>query len=167
MTIQSKMAFALTLAVTLATVLPGPATAQLVSAERARATLEGTWRVAVTPRNCKTGAKVLPPFQSLLTFAEGGTATETTANPLFFPSERGPGHGVWRRDGRQSYTAASIALITRNGALVETQTIEQTIEMQSADLFYSKATSEFSSPNGKHLATVCAIAVGRRYVLDR
>ena len=57
--------------------------------------LVATWVVQVTQRDCASGAPLGVPFYSLLTFNEGGTMTETTANPMFFPAERGPGHGVW------------------------------------------------------------------------
>lgn len=40
--------------------------------------LEGTWRVQVTLRDCQTGAELRPPAPALLTFAKGGTLTETT-----------------------------------------------------------------------------------------
>ena len=49
--------------------------------------------------------------------------TETTDNPLFFPAERGPGHGVWSFRGGNRYTAATTAFVTLNGALTETQKI--------------------------------------------
>ena len=55
--------------------------------------LEGTWSFQVTLRDCSSGAPLGVPFYSLLTFNEGGTMTETTANAMFYPAERGPGHG--------------------------------------------------------------------------
>ena len=55
--------------------------------------------------------------------------TETTSNPMIYPSERGPGHGVWRQTSRHRYSAFTIALITLNGALTTLQTITQTIEI--------------------------------------
>ena len=55
--------------------------------------LEGTWRVQVTIHDCNTGAPLGPPFASLLSFARGGTITETTSRSS--PAFRGPAHGVW------------------------------------------------------------------------
>jgi len=57
--------------------------------------LVGTWRVDVTLRDCNTGAALASPFRSLLSFARGGTMTETTAR--FSPALRGPGHGIWQQ----------------------------------------------------------------------
>ena len=39
--------------------------------------LVGTWQVKVTLQNCSTGVQIGMPFDSLLTFADGGTLTET------------------------------------------------------------------------------------------
>jgi hypothetical protein len=64
--------------------------------------LEGTWRVQVTIRDCQSGA-ALRTFPALLTFARGGTLTETTTG--FPPALRTPGHGFWRHTGDQTYTA--------------------------------------------------------------
>src|ERR1700730_4806991 len=66
--------------------------------------LEGTWRVQVTQYNCATGA-TRPPFWSLLSFARGGTLTETTSAPAFLPGQRTPGHGVWSSIGQNTYSA--------------------------------------------------------------
>ena len=127
--------------------------------------LEGTWKVEVTQRDCSTGDPLGPPFQSLLTFASGGTMTETTDNPMFFPAERSPGHGVWSFKGGSRYTAATTAFVTLNGALAKTQKITQTIEMgDDLNRFTTvKATVQFFDPNGKLLVTGCATATGVRF----
>lgn len=126
--------------------------------------LEGTWLVEVTLRNCSTQAEVAPPFTSLLTFARGGTATETTAAPAFFPAVRGPGHGVWSSTGKDGYRASTLALITLNGALIKTQTITQKIDLGShAQDFTSSATIQFDSPAGAPIANGCATAIGTRF----
>jgi hypothetical protein len=127
--------------------------------------LEGTWKVEVTQRDCNTGDPLGTPFQSLLTFANGGTMTETTDNPLFFPAERSPGHGVWSSKGESRYTAATTAFVTLNGALTKTQTIRQTIEMGDDPNRFTtvKATVQFFDPNGTLLVTGCATATGVRF----
>jgi hypothetical protein len=105
--------------------------------------LEGTWRVQVTIVNCATGAEG-PPFWSLLTFARGGTLTETTANQAL-PAPRTPGHGVWAWTGPSSFFAASEAfLLFGPGFAPWTQRIEQTIVMTSDDEFDSDARVIFS-----------------------
>lgn len=127
--------------------------------------LEGTWQVVVTQRDCTTGDPLGQPFQSLLTFASGGTMTETTDNPLFFPSERSPGHGVWSFKGGNRYRAATTAFVTLDGALTETQKITQIIEMgDDSNRFNTiKASVQIFDPNGKLLVTGCATATGLRF----
>ena len=124
--------------------------------------LEGTWTVQVTQVDCQSGNPLGNPFQSLLTFGRGGTLTETTSNPNFFPAERGPGHGVWAYK-QPAYSAASTAFITSNGALVKTQTITQNIQLGNGDQLTSAATVQFFDPSGNLLGSGCATATGRRF----
>lgn len=136
--------------------------AQTAAAQSSR--IVGTWRVTVTTHNCATGTPVGMPFQSLLTFAPGGVMTETTANAMFFPADRGPGHGVWSSLGGNSYRAESIAFITVNGALVKTQVITQGIHLDGdGDEFTSNAKVAFYDPSGALLMRGCADATGRRF----
>lgn len=140
--------------------------ALLLGARSAEATqaLEGTWRVRVTVVNCATGKPLGMPFPSLLSFAQGGTLTETTANGSFFPAVRGPGHGSWKATGGKSYDAATEAFITLNGALVRTQRIAQEIVIgDSPDDFFSSASITFYSPAGALLGKGCATAEGERF----
>jgi len=130
--------------------------------------LAGTWQVQINLRNCTSGAPVGAPFYSLLTFADGGTVTETTANSMFFPAIRGPGHGVWSRGRHKGeYSAATVAFITMDGALVKTQTITQVIDMGPGPNKFTtpKAEIEFFDPAGNLLTTGCASAVGSRFGL--
>jgi len=82
--------FALALAIALVLAPRTIANAQSQQAASGRG-LGGTWRVEVTLRDCNTGAPLGSPFRSLLSFARGGTMTETTAR--FSPALRGPGQG--------------------------------------------------------------------------
>ena len=126
--------------------------------------LVGTWTVQVTLADCTTGTPLGSPFPSLLTFARGGTETETTANPMFFPAERSPGHGVWSRIDDRNYSAASTAFITLNGSLVKTQKITQAIQMgASSGSFTSAASVQFFDPAGNLLGAACATAAGQRF----
>jgi hypothetical protein len=74
-------------------------------------TVQGTWAVSGTRQECPNGTAIAPPFKSSLTFDAGGTMTETTDNPMFFPAVRGPGHGVWDHTGRHTYSAHSQAFV--------------------------------------------------------
>lgn len=142
------------------------AAAQQQDQSSRRGSLEGTWLVQVTLRNCQTGAPVgAPPFLSLISFARGGTMTETTSNPSFYPLVRGPGHGVWSRTAGRNYRASSIALITSQGALAQTQVITQAILLDSDRNSFktTKASVQFFKPDGTLILTGCASAVGTRF----
>ncbi|MEO8726354.1 MAG: hypothetical protein ABI383_09525 [Acidobacteriaceae bacterium] len=128
-------------------------------------TLHGTWIVAVQIRNCQTGAPLGMPFRSLLSFAAGGTVTETTENPMFYPALRGPGHGIWSRTGSHNFKASTTAFIALNGSLVKTQRIGQNIEISTDPNQFTttSAVVEFFDPDGNLIQKGCASAVGVRY----
>jgi hypothetical protein len=61
---------------------------------RAKArTIEGTWRVQITLRDCTSGQPPRSPFNALASFARGGTVT--TADGGLSPASRTTGLGVW------------------------------------------------------------------------
>ena len=126
--------------------------------------LEGTWRVTVQLHMCGTTTNIGGPFQSLLTFGRGGTLVEDTANAMFYPAFRSPGHGIWNGQGG-TYSASSMAFITSNGALVMTQRIDQTIVMgdDSNHFTVTNAKVRFFDPSGNFFKQGCANAVGLRY----
>src|SRR5262249_60251678 len=62
-------------------------------------TLEGTWRVTVTLRNCQTGTPIRTVL-ALNTFLPGGSMFET-ANGIL----RSPSHGTWQKIAGHDYTA--------------------------------------------------------------
>jgi hypothetical protein len=142
----------------------GTASAQTEDWDFGGRRLEGSWTVQITLQNCQTGAAMGNPFFSLLTFARGGTAVETTANPMFFPAVRGPGHGVWSHTGPHTFRAVTVAFITSSGVLVKTQTITQTIEMgDDPDSFTTPSASVVFIPtDGGPTITGCATATGTR-----
>jgi hypothetical protein len=147
--------------------LAGCAATQTVQAAETP-TLAGTWQVQITLKDCTTAAPLGQPFQSLLTFAHGGSMTETTSNPGFFPAVRSPGHGNWSSTGDRLCAASSIAYITLNGVLAKTQTITQPrIQMTGDNTFQTpSATVKFYSPDGGLLTSACAVATGKRYGTD-
>lgn len=123
--------------------------------------LEGTWRVQVTIRDCNSGAS-LRTFPAFLTFAQGGTLTETTTG--FPPTLRSPGHGFWRHTTDQSYVAVSEAfLFNTAGVWTGTQRLTQSIEIgDSPDELKSTATNEIYNINGQLITSGCATAVATR-----
>ncbi|MEO7889305.1 MAG: hypothetical protein ABIW19_04805 [Vicinamibacterales bacterium] len=73
-------------------------------------TIIGTWFIEVTLRNCATDAP-LGSFNSLTTFHEGGTLSESTGSPTFAIGQRGLGHGNWRAEGHGTYNGRIVSLI--------------------------------------------------------
>lgn len=146
---------------------------QLASAQEWRGSLVGTWRVQVTQVDCQNGNPLGPPFQSLLTFAVGGTMAEDTTNPIFAPGQRGAGQGVWEHRGRQTYTAKSASFInfttppnpaTHNpGFEAGEQAIAQTITMTSRDEWTATAAIQFTDTTGTVYRQGCAVASAQRF----
>jgi hypothetical protein len=128
--------------------------------------LKGTWRVQVTPYDCSTGTP-RPPFWSLLSFARGGTLTETTSAPVFLPGQRTPGHGVWSSIDENTYSAVSEAFILFDsptnppGLKTGTQKIIQAIVLNDENHFSSLASVKFFNADGTTV-TGCAEAAGTR-----
>ncbi len=127
--------------------------------------LTGTWKVTVQLHVCNGTLAIGGPFQSLLTFDRGGTLVEDTANSMFYPAYRSPGHGIWKAEGDSTYDASSTAFITSNGVLTMTQRIDQTIVIgDNPDQFTVKnANVTFYDPSGAFLKAGCADAWGKRY----
>ena len=123
--------------------------------------IEGTWRVHVAIRNCQSLA-VLRTFPAMLTFAQGGTLTETTTG--FSPAQRTPGHGVWRRTGDHSFSTISEAfLFDPSGSWIGTQRLTQTLEIgENPSQLTSRATNQIFDANGSVTLTGCATAVATR-----
>jgi len=131
--------------------------------------LVGTWRMTVTPYDCATGAE-RPPFQSMISFADGGTLTETTSSPAFQPGQRSPGHGIWIAEN-QSYNFVSEAYILFTtepnppvpGFQRGLQRIIQTVEVNGNKLT-TDGSVDFFDVEGNLVSSGCAKAVGERMV---
>jgi hypothetical protein len=133
---------------------------------QARAPLEGVWQVRITPYVCATGVS-LPPaaeFDSMVSFAGGGTMTETTSNPRFLPGQRSIGLGYWERNGRQSYEIVFQAYVQFTGGNYTQglQRVVQDIDMVDADHWNSTAVVEFTDLAGAPVLSGCMRAVGVR-----
>jgi hypothetical protein len=166
MTLSSAKSILLTAAFLFSLVAAGnaQATSQAGGGSSSGASIEGTWRVTVQLQDCTSGNPLGAPFPSLVTLARGGTQTETTANPNFYPAERSSGHGSWSIAGRDTYQAASTAFITLNGQLAKTQTITQRIQLdRRTDTWNSAAVVQFFDPSGNLVASGCAGATAVRF----
>ncbi len=134
-----------------------------------KSTIEGTWRVTITQKVCETGAPIGLPFQSLLTFASGGTLSGTTANSAFLPGQRSTDFGIWSGEGRNYKALSEAFIIFTGGPFTQgSQTISHVINLtDDGNGFTDVASVEFSDGNGKPVAPTatghgCATAVGQR-----
>ena len=111
-------------------------------------------------------------FSALLTFADGGTMTGTTANPGFALGQRSPDHGVWSHRRARTFRASSVALIlfttppnfpATPGFQAGSQRLDQTIALTDADHFTSDAVTTFFDVAGQQYRRGCAAALGERF----
>jgi hypothetical protein len=135
--------------------------------------LQGVWRVTVTPYDCATGTPITT-FESMLTFARGGTLAGTTSGLLYLPGQRTLDQGVWSHKEGNRYRAVSEAYILFDspaGAPAplhrSSQRLTQNIRFDEdrPDTFTSRAAIQYIGLGGGRpvLATGCANAVGRRF----
>ena len=130
---------------------------------RAKArTIEGTWRVQITLRDCTSGQPLRTPFPALASFARGGTVT--TADGGLSPASRTTGLGVWWHSTGGTYAAVTEAfLFAPTGVNTGTQRITQHIEFaRYEDTFEATVSSIVLDTQGNVVAVGCATSVGRR-----
>lgn len=131
-----------------------------------RRTLVGTWRVAITPRVCQSGAAIREPFPAMATFSFGGTMT--TADSALNPAQRSAGHGVWRHENSREYRAVAEAfLFNAGGTWVGIQRLTQTIELSDdGNSFRATVAATFLDAAGNVTGSGCATTVGQRLLTD-
>jgi hypothetical protein len=134
--------------------------------------IEGVWGMSITIRDCATSAPVGPPFRSILTFHQGGTISESPANPGLVPGQRSPGHGVWTETGPATYSSKFLALILFDtppnpplspGFLAGWQVGTQTATLTGADTLTTTGQVQFYDLNRQLYRTICAGASGERF----
>jgi hypothetical protein len=171
-------------------ILPITAVAFALAAGSARAqseesasknSLHGTWFVRVTLRNCSTNAS-LGSFDSLVTFHQGGTLSESTTSPAFSIGQRGSGHGNWAFEGNHRFSQRIVALINFDtppnlpgtpgfnpslpispGFFAGWSTVTHTLELVDQDHATSSGTNEFYKADGTQYRTGCSTAVATRF----
>ena len=144
--------------------------------------LTGAWSVQVTPRNCTTGVPAAPPSNSLVTFHDGGTLSESAGGLAFAIGQRSAGHGIWSKKGRRTYRQKFIALMLFDspanlpgtpgfdpakpvspGFFAGWQTVTHTAELIDADHLTSEGTTAFYKTDGTVYRTGCSTAVAERF----
>jgi hypothetical protein len=145
-------------------------------------TLTGTWSVQVTLRDCTTDLPIGPPINSLVTFHEGGTLSESAGGLGFAIGQRSPGHGIWTKSGGHVYHQKFIALINFDtpanlpgtpgfdptkpvspGFFAGWQTVTHTVELDDANHLTSEGTNTFYKTDGTSYRTGCSTAVAKRF----
>ena len=123
--------------------------------------IQGAWVLQVSAFDCQTGAPVSN-FQSLVTFAQGGTLTNVTTggNPAF----RTTGLGTWEKVGGHEFTAVTMVfLFSPAGVWTATQRLANTFEIgNDPDELTGTTEANFYDTNGNLTSTVCATVLGRR-----
>lgn len=128
---------------------------------RAAATLEGTWRVQITLRNCATWAPLGQPFPALASFDSAGTVV--TSDGSMSPATRGAGHGTWWRLGGRSFAANTEAFLFTDGVRSGTQWLEQEITLETdGRRFESSVGAVVFNTAGQVVFSGCASSVGQR-----
>jgi hypothetical protein len=115
--------------------------------------LEGVWDVTVTIRDAN-GNPLLPPFHAMNMYIRGGQFEEFGVRTP--PSRRGPGMGVWQREGSGSYRAVlEFFLFNADGTFAGTQKVTRTIELSAGeDSFTSSAQIQILDINGQLIPPV-------------
>src|SRR6266404_758644 len=100
--------------------------------------LEGVWDVVVTIRDA-AGNPLGLPFRAMNMYIRGGQFEEFGVRTP--TGQRGPGMGVWEREGRSRYSAVlEFFRFNGDGTFAGTQRVARTIELNSEeDSFTSSA----------------------------
>ena len=168
--------------VALTGVLLAAAGDRTATANGSREGLEGAWTVQVTVRDCVTNAPLGAPFNSLVSFHDGGTLSESAGGMAFAPGQRSPGHGSWSREGRHTFNQRMIALIVFDtpanlpgtpgfnpslpvspGFFAGWQTVTHTLTLTDGDHATSSGTNEFYKSDGTLYRTGCSTATALRF----
>lgn len=156
------------------------AATQLSASER-QDPLVGTWAVEVTLQDCDSGAPLGAPINSVVTFHEGGTLSESPGATAFASGQRSDALGTWTRRGRH-YVQRMLAIIRFTtepnlpgmptfdptkpitpGFFAGWQTITQKVQLTSANRLVSSGGNEFFKASGELYRTGCSSAVGERF----
>lgn len=124
--------------------------------------LQGAWTTQVTVRNCVSGDVLLGPFAGMSTFHQGGTQSETAAGSPTL--RRGPGHGLWYRTGKHTFTAKFVfQRFDLNGFFIGTQEVVSRSEVaEGSATATAVAKILLLDVNGVQVGAGCATADMKR-----
>ena len=164
------------------TILASSGSSLMADSGDSRNALTGAWSVQVTLRDCTTGAPMGPVVNSLVTFHEGGTLSESAGGTGFAAGQRSPGHGIWSQKSHRTYRQKFIALINFDtpanlpgtpgfdptkpvspGFLAGWQTVTHTVELEDATHITSEGTNALYKTDGTVYRTGCSTAVAERF----
>ena len=153
----------------------GLAVSQAIAAAQAadapERSIEGVWRVTVTPRNCVTGVPIpTAAFEALFTFHKGGTMSAWLQNSTI-TTTRSPNHGLWKRDeGWSAYSFKFVHLRYNltTGVFIGTQEGAGTLVLgESGDEFTTDGSTASFDANGNPTGSSCSNSVGTRFKFDQ
>ena len=142
----------------------------------------GAWTVQVTLTDCATGTAIGAPFNSLVTMHRGGTLSENAGGTAFAPGQRSAGHGVWRREGEDTYLQRFVGMLlfstapnlpgtpTFNpaspvtpGFFAGSSTVTHRFVLTDRNHATSAGTNEFYKADGTLYRSGCSTAVAQRF----
>lgn len=126
--------------------------------------LEGAWEVAVTLRDCASGASIRS-FPRMITFHKGGTLTEwTAAGTDAAPVTRGVGQGAWEYLGNQQFTySLKFLRLTAFGGPDGFIRELRTLNVDPSGLQYdADGIAHITLANGFVVGPICATEIGTR-----
>jgi hypothetical protein len=156
---------ALTVLLILIPSLTQNAAAQTSNSDSDARTLEGTWRVRITFRNCADGTPTGVTAQGMNTFIHGGSMIGTPSAPSVLIRT---GHGVWIHTGNQRYTNKLVFFIyTAAGVPAGTQEVTRLIELgPGPDEFMSADAFDVLDLAGNKIGGGCVTGIGKRLTID-
>lgn len=122
---------------------------------------EGVWEATVTVRDCTSGA-TLAAFRGAQMIHRGGLLSDTNSTA---PATRGPGMGVWSRNGNGTYAAKfRFYRYNADGSLAGSAIVTSTRTLSADGNAYSGDTrNEIRDPAGNLLASGCVTDTGVRF----
>ena len=143
--------------------------------------IEGAWLIEVTLRDCATNAPI-GAINSLVSFHDGGTISETPSRGAFALGQRSDGHGRWAHRNARTFRQRMVALIQFDtaanlpgtpgfdptkpitpGFFAGWQTVTHVVELVDANHLQSSGTNAFYKSSGELYRSGCSTATGERF----